>query len=299
MVGSLLLSPTCLYSPLPKLWKNVSCSVVSNSLWPHELQLSRFLCPWDFPGKNTRVGWHSLLQGIFSTQGLNLGLLHCRQVLHQLSHQESLCLKSAASPFFFASWGLIYNQWSAQMQSIQCDEFWQWYVIIIPINRWNIFLISEVSLKRLSSYLPPYPQGNKYSDFCHCRLVFTSSCTSCIYILWCMTSFIQHERCGFEIHPHCCMYLASLLETIRGVHWASLVAQMVKNLPAMWDTQVPEDPLEKGMATHSSILAWRIPWTEESCGLQSMGLQRVRHNCVTNAFTFYMASTALGFLYHV
>ena len=201
--------------------------------------------------------------------------------------------------FFFASWGLIYNQWSAQMQSIQCDEFWQWYVIIIPINRWNIFLISEVSLKRLSSYLPPYPQGNKYSDFCHYRLVFTSSCTSCIYILWCMTSFIQHERCGFEIHPHCCMYLASLLETIRGVHWASLVAQMVKNLPTMWDTQVPEDHLEKGMATHSSILAWRIPWTEESCGLQSMGLQRVRHNCVTNAFTFYMASTALGFLYHV
>ena len=40
-----------------------------------------------------------------------------------------------------------------------------------------------------------------------------------MYILWCMTSFIQHERCGFEIHPHCCMYPASLLETIHGVHW--------------------------------------------------------------------------------
>ena len=61
---------------------------------------------------------------------------------------------------------------------------------------------------------------------------------------------------------------------------ASLVAQMVKNLPAMQETQVqslgPEDLLEKGMATHSSILAWRIPWTEEPGGLQSMGLQRVR-----------------------
>ena len=49
---------------------------------------------------------------------------------------------------------------------------------------------------------------------------------------------------------------------------ASLVAQMVKNLPAMWDTQVQslgwENPLEKGMATHSSILAWRIPWTEQA-----------------------------------
>ena len=54
---------------------------------------------------------------------------------------------------------------------------------------------------------------------------------------------------------------------------------MVKNLPALWDTWVlsldKEDPLEKGMATHSSILAWRIPWTEEACRLQSMWLQRV------------------------
>ena len=60
------------------------------------------------------------------------------------------------------------------------------------------------------------------------------------------------------------------------------VAQTVKNLPAMQETQVPslgqEDPLEKGMATYSSILAWRIPWTEEPGGLKSMGSQRVRHS---------------------
>ena len=57
---------------------------------------------------------------------------------------------------------------------------------------------------------------------------------------------------------------------------------MVKNLPAMQKTQVrslgQEDPLERGMATHSSILAWRTLWTEEPCELQSMGLQRVRHD---------------------
>ena len=56
---------------------------------------------------------------------------------------------------------------------------------------------------------------------------------------------------------------------------ASLVAQMVKNLPAVQETQVPslgqEEPLEKGMATHSSKLAWRIPWTEDPSSLQSMG----------------------------
>jgi len=62
----------------------------------------------------------------------------------------------------------------------------------------------------------------------------------------------------------------------------SLVVQTVKNLPAMQETQVwslcQEDPLEKGTATHSSILAWRIPWTKELGGLQSMGPQRVRHD---------------------
>ena len=59
---------------------------------------------------------------------------------------------------------------------------------------------------------------------------------------------------------------------------ASLIAQLVKNLPAMQETWVrflgPEDPLEKEMAIHSSILAWKIPWTEEPGGLQSMGSQR-------------------------
>ena len=66
------------------------------------------------------------------------------------------------------------------------------------------------------------------------------------------------------------------------------MAQMVKNQPAMHETWVlqetqvrslgQEDPLEKGMATHSSILAWRIPWIEEPGGVQSMGLQRVGYN---------------------
>ena len=63
---------------------------------------------------------------------------------------------------------------------------------------------------------------------------------------------------------------------------ASLTAPTVKNLPAMQETQVRslggEDPLEIGMTIHSSILAWKIPWTEEPAGLQSMGSQRVGHD---------------------
>ena len=64
---------------------------------------------------------------------------------------------------------------------------------------------------------------------------------------------------------------------------------MVKNLPVMQETQVhslgQEDPLEKRIATHSSVLAWRTPWTEEPGELQSMGLQRVRHDRATNTHT--------------
>ena len=66
------------------------------------------------------------------------------------------------------------------------------------------------------------------------------------------------------------------------VAWASMVAQTVKNLPAMQETQVQslgqDDFLEKGMATHSSILTWKIPWTQEPVSLQSMGSQGVRHD---------------------
>ena len=85
--------------------------------------------------------------------------------------------------------------------------------------------------------------------------------------------------------------------------WASLVAQMVKNLPAMQETWVQslgwEDPLEKGMATHSSILAWTVPWTEASGGLQSMGLQesvmieRLTYTDTLEAFAYHRKVTLL------
>ena len=62
-------------------------SVISDSVQPHGLYPTRHLCPWDSPGKNPGVGCHALLQGIFPTQRLNLGLLHCRQIPYSLSHQ--------------------------------------------------------------------------------------------------------------------------------------------------------------------------------------------------------------------
>ena len=72
----------------------------------------------------------------------------------------------------------------------------------------------------------------------------------------------------------------------QSISGASLLTKTVKNLPPMQENHVPslsrEDPLEKGMGIHSSILAWRIPWTEEPVGLQSMRSQRVGQNWATN-----------------
>ena len=86
-------------------------------------------------------------------------------------------------------------------------------------------------------------------------------------------------------------------------NYAFLVAQMVKNLLAMQETQVQflgqEDPLEKGMATQSSILPWRIPWTEEPGGLQSTGSQRVRHDWATNTTTTINLDSHVASGYHI
>ena len=87
------------------------------------------------------------------------------------------------------------------------------------------------------------------------------------------------------------------------IWWATLMAQMVKNLTALQETWVwslgQEEPLKKGMSTHSSILAWRIQGTEEPGGLQFIALQRVRHNWVTstsllNHMPSLMLSDSLG-----
>ena len=87
---------------------------------------------------------------------------------------------------------------------------------------------------------------------------------------------VHFKRVNFMV---CEFYLSKAI--IR----ASLVAQTVKNLPWVWFLG-QEDPLEKQMATHSSILAWRFPWTEEPGGLQSMGSQGVRYDWAANTLTF-------------
>ena len=98
---------------------------------------------------------------------------------------------------------------------------------------------------------------------------------------------IVHALVLFSVNANLFLYLNSLginqnVNFFSDLSMASLVAQMVKHLPAMQDTRVQslgwEDPLEKEIGTHSSTLAWKIPWTEEPCRLQSMGSQRVGYD---------------------
>ena len=109
----------------------LSCSVMSTSLWPHGLQPSRLLGPWDFPGKNTEVGCHFLLQGIFPTQGSNLGLLLWQVNSLPLSHLGSpLSLKwggqselpNIVSRSLFAPWETPWPKEKTHWKSLWCWE---------------------------------------------------------------------------------------------------------------------------------------------------------------------------------
>ena len=115
---------------------------------------------------------------------------------------------------------------------------------------------------------------------------FRSFMVSCI-----LFRSLNHFQFIFVYCIRECSDFADLHEAIQ-LSQASMVAQLVKTLPAMRKTWVRslgwEDPLDKGTTTHSSILAWRIPWTEEPGRLQSLGLQRVRHDWAT--FTFIQLS---------
>ena len=112
----------------------------------------------------------------------------------------------------------------------------------------------------------------------NCPGIITPICSQAVWV--CVAARVCARRVGWEKEHHCAsIHSSDLLSCFIAScpPWASLLAQLVKNLPAMQETRVRflglEDPLEKEMATCSSILALRIPWTEEPGRLQSLGLQ--------------------------
>ena len=141
----------------------------------------------------------------------------------------------------------------------------QWEHMSITFSRGNV--MSHLCQKR------KYLYSNKSQKFNQKRVIFdTGNWSEGLFLKW------LKWTCG--------VVLLSIMETVL---WGFPGGSDIKNLPAIQETQVQslgqEDLLEKGMATHSSILAWRIPWTEEHHGLQSMGLQRIRHDWLTHTQT--------------
>ena len=125
----------------------------------------------------------------------------------------------------------------------------------------------------------------------------------CLHLVAKVLEFqLQHQSFQWILKSWYPLGFTGLIRPIRFL--ASLVAQTVKSLPAMWETWVQslgwEDPLEKKMAIpsgileFSSILAWRIPSTEEPGGVQSMGLQRVRHDWVTNTYLGFLSDSEVA-----
>ena len=209
----------------------------SNSLWPHGLY-----SPWNSLGQNTGVGGLSLLQEIVPTQGSNPDLPHCRQILYQLSHK--------GSPRILEWVAFLFSSGSSQPRDLTG-------VSLIAGGFFTNWAIREA---------PDY----------------TNWCVNHFFRMYCMqktSSTIYKIRLSVykgSLPHHRRILLAANCLLIK---WDLPVAQMVKNLPVMQETRVRslgwEDPLEKGMAMHSSILACRIPWTEEPGELQSVGSQTV------------------------
>ena len=125
------------------------CVLVAQSyltLRPHGLQPARLLCPWDSPGKNTEVGSHFLLQGIFPTQRSNSGLMHCRQILYQLSHKGSpKTLEWVAYPF--SSESSPSRNW-ARVSCIVGGFFFTNWTIGKPTFFFFFFILSSAYLLR-------------------------------------------------------------------------------------------------------------------------------------------------------
>ena len=135
-------------------WRE-SCLVMSNSLWPHGLQPARLLCPWDSPVKNPGMGYHSLLQEIFPTQGSNPGLPHCRHILYCLSHQRSPLIpkKVLSSAQGYLSSGRVMSMETISHRS-RCPRSTQGICICVFLlfYLWSIQLGKEIFTAQLSAF---------------------------------------------------------------------------------------------------------------------------------------------------
>ena len=185
------------------------------------------------------MGSLSLLQGIFLTQESNQGLLHHRKILYQLSYEGSprtYTLTKAPHPNYY------------------------------PTPDEPLFPDYSSNLKTNLGFSPSLRQTSRY---------VTNKSLNTLLVYVCAASLLSIAKPNLGGRIHFISQGDYNISQIFPHNIRSLVSQMVKNLPVIQETQFQslgqEDPLEKGTATHSSVLAWRILWTEKPDGLQSMG----------------------------
>ena len=209
-----------------------------------------FLNPWDFPGKNTEVVCHFLLQGIFLTQGLNPGLPHCRQTLYHLSHQRSLCF-------------------------LRGEHIWKGSAAILLKNKVTLHVV--FMLPNITTFMIIF--------FPHRHVI----CCYSLIILCTLYSRVQDRTFNWFLSNSKLWYgegngtplqYSCLENPMDGGAWWAAVHGVAKSRTRLSDFTFAFhfNALEKEMATHSSVLAWRIPGTGDPGGLPSLGSHRVRHN---------------------
>ena len=191
-------------------------------------KLCLILCSWNSPGQNTGVGSLSLLQGIFPTQGLNLGLPHCRWILYQLSHKGSLrILKWVAYPFSRESSqprnrtgvsciaGRFFTNWAIR----EALKLWK---IILDRTRVDMIKLSG-SLKERISFLCPDPWQHRHGYFASNILFFPSKLCS-----------LQWDSCGKEKHLWFWQMLTASLNFCLMGHWQIFCIYKLGRGNALW-----------------------------------------------------------------
>ena len=223
---------------------------MSDSMRPHRRQLTSLLRPWDSPGKSTGVGCHCLLCHALTIAHLS-GSYH---IVYFMLFLSPKCLDTIPIP------PVIQQRDYLDLNPFTLPDF-PYHCFLDTLSTSTLW-IPSLHTTQDSGEHHLIGSRSKWTQFCgqyicNYETCFLSGISS-------LTSWLSLFCLHFSFYLTC----------------TSEVAQMVKNLPAVWETQVwslgQEDPLEKGMGTHSSILAWRIPWTEEPGGLWSMGSQKVR-----------------------
>ena len=187
----------------------------------------------------------------------------------------SIRIKTSSLRIYFSSKNFLHVFWSSfVVQSLSCIQLFVTTWTAAGQASLSIIFQSLLKLMSIKSVMP-----SNYLILCHRLLLLTTilpsirvfSNKSALCIRWPKYWSFSFSWSRSKLTENKVMLMNN-----------ALVAQRIKHLPAMQETWVWflswDDPLEKEMATHSSILAWRIPWTEEPSGLRSTGSQRVRHN---------------------